>query len=476
MDVKLTLFDPQTIQIQTEDMDYYDMMRDEFTRYVPGFRFVPAYKTGRWNGKICLIQEFRRTFPYGILMDYIRVHKEHFPRNPLKVDKEVLDLFRGPMVEINYNLTLYPRPYQVDCIEAALKHTKGIIRSATASGKSLVITYIIKTLLESKLIEKAIIIVPSLSLITQFRNDMVEYGFKDEHIGEVWAERKQWDKSIVISTWQSLSRNAERMSEFGAVIVDETHGAKAHELKKILGQASNAKYRLGFTGTMPVNALDKWNTKALLGPIIRDYPAGLLAEQGYISKCTVNMLNVNYVQEYKGEYNDVRDAVFQNKFRKQLIGMLAKKLDHNVLLLVDKVAKEGEVLEKYLKEKTNKTVVFISGRDSVAVREKWRKECIVKKDIILIATYGIFQQGINIPNLKYIILASAFKAKIRVLQSIGRALRKHADKEEGALIYDICDQTKFFDKYSKLRLRYYDSEKFGIKEYKYSESSNNFNL
>lgn len=465
--VELTLFDPLTIQIQTDDLDYLDTMRDEFTRYVAGFRFVPAYKSGVWNGKVSMIHEFRRTFPYGILLDYMRTHKRNFKRISLKLDPLVKDLFKGPKLQIDYNLKYSPRPYQKDCIEAALAHTKGIIRSATASGKSLVIAYIIKTLLESELIEKAIIIVPSKGLIRQFHEDLVDYGFNDQYVGEVFSERKQWDRDIVISTWQSLKNNKKRLKEFGCIIVDETHGAKAHELKKILS-ATNAKYRLGFTGTMPMNALDNWNTKAYLGPIIREYPSGLLAEQGFISKCTVNMMYFDYEKKFEGTYHEVRDAVFENPYRLSIIQNLTKKLDHNVLVLVDKI-REGTLLESKLVNK-GKEVVFLSGKDSVNVREKWRKECMKRKDLILIATYGIFQMGINIPNLKYIILAAPFKAKIRILQSIGRALRKHADKEEGAKIYDIVDKTKFFKKYGDIRIRYYDTEGFEVKEFNYQEN------
>ena len=171
---ELTLFDPLTIQIQTDDLDYFDMMITEFTRYVSGFRFIPAYKAGVWSGKVCMIHEFRRTFPYGLLFDYIRIHKRNFPRNPLKIDSKIKELFKGPKMKVNYNLKLYPRTYQADCIEAGLLHTKGIIRSATASGKSLVIAYIIKTLLENNKIEKAIIIVPNTSLIKQFHEDLVD--------------------------------------------------------------------------------------------------------------------------------------------------------------------------------------------------------------------------------------------------------------------------------------------------------------
>ena len=303
-------------------------------------------------------------------------------------------------------------------------------------------------------------------MIAQFYQDLIDYGIDPKILGMAFSKRKQWDKTIVISTWQTLKNFPDEIKKFQCVIADETHGAKAHELKQILENAVNANYRLGFTGTMHSRALDNWNTKSYLGPIIREYPSGLLADLGYISKCTVNMMNVEYREDvWHGDYHSIRDSVFQNDYRLRLIKNLAKKLDHNVLILVDKVAKEGEPLETLLSNSVNKEVVFLSGRDDIDVREKWRKECSQRKDICLIATYGIFQLGINIPNLKYIILASPFKAKIRVLQSIGRALRKHSNKEEsGAQIFDIHDHTKFFEKYGNIRSRYYEKEGFEVKE------------
>jgi superfamily II DNA or RNA helicase len=256
---------------------------------------------------------------------------------------------------------------------------------------------------------------------------------------------------------------------FDCIICDEVHGAKAHVMKQILSGATKSRYRLGFTGTLHNNDLDNWNTKSYLGPVIREYSAGFLAEQGYISKCTVNMINIDYHTEYEGDYHMIRDSVFQNEYRLSLIKHLVQNLDHNVLLLVDKVKKEGEFLENYLTN-IGKEVVFLSGRDEVDVREKWRHECMNRDDICLIATYGIFQMGINIPNLKYIILASPYKAKIRVLQSIGRALRQHTDKTEGANIYDIVDGVKFFKKYGNIRIRYYDAEDFEVNETTLSEN------
>lgn len=472
MEVKVKLFNPLRIQIRTEDTDYMEMMKEEFTSYVEGFRFMPQYRAGGWNGRVCMINKFNHTLPYGLLMDLVRVHKKKFRNNRIVIDDEVKNLFKGPKFRPKWNLSLEPYPYQRDCILASLNHTKGIIKSATASGKSLVIAYIIRTLLDRKKsgVKKAIIVVSGKSLMEQFYKDLSEYGFDPDILGRVYAKKKEWEKQVVISTWQSLSKNHKKLDEFEAIIVDEVHGAKAHELKKILSKSAKAKYRLGFTGTLHATDLDNWNVKSYLGPVIREYPAGLLAEQGYISKCNIKMLNVEYVKdEWEGSYDEIKDEVFQRPFRLELMGRIVESVDHNILMLVGKVEKEGDFLKDYLMSSTSKEVVFISGRDGIETREKWRAECGKRKNIALIATYGIFQQGINIPSLKYIILASPFKAKIRVLQSVGRALRKHADKEEGAIIFDIHDHTKFFGNHGNMRLRFYDSENFDIKEYLFEE-------
>ena len=174
------------------------------------------------------------------------------------------------------------------------------------------------------------------------------------------------------------------MKEFEAVIVDEAHGSKAIQLKKILSNAVNSKFIIGTTGTMPEADLDDWNVKAYLGPIIREYSSGKLAELGYIANCNIKMLNVNYQkEEWDGTYDEVKDEVFNNPHRMKIIKKLIKKLDHNVLVLVGKVEKEGEVLEDYLNEHiAGKEIGFLSGRDSVEEREKGRKKCTTNHKII----------------------------------------------------------------------------------------------
>lgn len=474
--VRLNLKDIMNIKINIDSIHNINKIKDFFTSYVDGFQFMPQYKCGNWNGKVCLISA-ENTIPYGLLFDFIKAYKEEWKNDfKLVVDKEVKQIYKGPNIEPIFDLKLKPYFFQEDCIKAALKYTKGIIRSATASGKSLIIAYIIKTLLENNdktNVHQSIIIVPSKSLVEQFKNDLIDYGIQKEIIGKIYSGSKQWDKEIVISTWQSLKNNVDKINRYGCIIVDECHSAKAYILKNILSHSYNSNYRIGFTGTMHQHTLDNWNTKAYLGPILKEYSSGFLAEKGYISKCNVHFINMNYNGDYgnswQTDYNEAKETIFNNEFRLNFIYNLVNSLNHNVLLLVGLVEKEGKLLESYLNKlimlvEGQKTVKFLSGNDKVEEREKWRKKCMKNKNIALIATYGIFQQGINIPNLKYIVFASPFKSKIRVLQSIGRSLRKYTNKEKGSQIFDIVDNTKFFKSHGESRLRFYDSEGFNVIE------------
>jgi superfamily II DNA or RNA helicase len=177
------------------------------------------------------------------------------------------------------------------------------------------------------------------------------------------------------------------------------------------------------------------------------------------------MINVKYRERYKGEYNDIKDSVFRNDFRLNLIKNTIKNLDGNVLILISKIEKEGELLKNYLQNSDiNKEVVFIWGDTKTDERDHWRLELEKRKDIALIASFPIFSMGVNIPSLKYILFASPVKSNIRVLQSVGRALRIHTDKTNGAKIFDIVDQVKYLNDHGRKRIKYYVKEGFDIIE------------
>lgn len=479
---------PLRIQIETENIEYLKGLHKNLSDFVPNFQHMPQFLEGGWDGKTSMFTKSNRSVPYGLLADVLKYHKKKYPDLLLELDPYVKSLFRGQL--LNYKFDLNPKycpwDYQADCIDGIIKNTKGIIRVATAGGKSLIIAYTMKILRDFQISKRQIVIVPNTGLITQFVDDLIEYGIPKKHIGTVWEKSKQFDKPYVISTWQTLGdkRFIKFINLYNTIIVDETHQAKSHTLKTILEQATRAQYRLGFTGTLHAGNLDNWNVKAYLGPVIKDYSSQLLAKWGYVAKCNVNTINIDYEDPYDkrfhGNWATVRDDVFNNPYRMEVLKTLVKQVDSTCLLLVGRVDLEGKILKKKFKEAgIDKDVVFLSGKTAtldernywkkeairrIDERDYWKKEAIRRKDLIVIATYQIFQIGINIPPLKYLIMAAPFKSKIRVLQSIGRALRKHADKVNGAEIFDISDICKHFSKQADIRQRMYGSERFTVRK------------
>jgi len=463
---------PLRIQIDTEDEKYLKDLHKALSDFVPNYFHMPQFKRGGWDGKASMFLKPNRSVPYGLLMDVIRHHKKHWSHYILDIDPDVSDLFRGQLLNYKFDLNLCPYDYQQDCIDGAIRTTKGIIRSATASGKSLMIAYIMKILRDFEISKRQIVIVPTTNLITQFVGDLKDYGIDPKDIGSVWEKAKQFDRPYVISTWHTLSKKkyVKFINLYNTIIIDETHQAGAFQIRKILGKATRAEYRLGFTGTLHAGDMDNWNVKAYLGPVIKDYPSQLLAKWGYVAKCNVNVINIDYddpyYEKYGGRYSEVRDDIFNHPYRMKILTDIVRQIDSTVLLLVGRVDLEGQILKRIFREANlSKEVVFISGKTSTDEEvEFWRQEAIRRRDLILIATYGKFQHGINIPPLKYLIMAAPFKSKIRVLQSIGRSLRKHIEKVDGAQIIDIADMCKYFDDQADKRMRLYYSEKFYVKE------------
>lgn len=247
------------------------------------------------------------------------------------------------------------------------------------------------------------------------------------------------------------------------IVVSNCHGVKSNTLQKIVG-LFKSKYRYGFTGTFSDNKLDNFSIKSYIGEKLIEYKAEDLQALGYLSQCNIQIFNMNYLTDYVGEYNDVKEMVFNNQYRMKLLKFLVKKLDDNILMLVTKVEKEGKVLQDYFAD-TGKEVILLDKDSKVEEREYWRNEFGSRKDIVLIATYTLFSTGVNIPSLKYIIFGSPLKSKIKVLQSIGRGLRVFSNKASGMVLFDINDKVKFLEKHMGMRLRYYESENFNIKEY-----------
>lgn len=133
--IKLILHDNLHIKIFTSDCNYIQKIYKYFTHYVENYKFMPTYKCGSWDGKICMINKLENLIPYGLLFDYIRIHKKYFKEYELIIDNNIKQLFKGQKIEPIYDLKLEPYPYQKECIQSCLDYKKGIIRSSVSSGK-----------------------------------------------------------------------------------------------------------------------------------------------------------------------------------------------------------------------------------------------------------------------------------------------------------------------------------------------------
>jgi len=483
--IKLKLYNKLWIQIETENREYLLAVKNYFSDFVDGYFHMPKYKAGVWDGKIYIFDWFNKCLPYGLLTDLISFHKKYFSNLKLEISDDIKNLFNSKISNIEpeqcklWNL----REYQDESVRKAIKYKKGILRICTSGGKTLIIYSIISTLQKLNEISNSIIIVPSTGLIMQFKQDMIDYGMDEKNIGVAYSKKKEWDKKVVISTWQTLAKNKDQLNLYDCVVVDECHSSKAKILSDIL-QKSNAKYRIGCTGTLPESQIDLWNIKSYLGPQLIDIPASKLIEENFISSIEVMMYNLYYKKEfiYNGitdvsvtvKYNDIKNQIFNNEYRKQFIFNLINNAKSTILVLVGKVETEGDIIKNYLLESNlynEDSVIFINGKMDATERENWRQKFIKNPDkkYIIIATYGVFQAGVSIPNLSYLIFAAPFASKIRILQSIGRCLRKCVGKN-GAIIYDLVDfNNKYCPKYADTRLRFYDQEKFPVTEKDFKE-------
>ena len=463
--IHFSLYEDLYVKVDTDNVGVLKDIEEFLTSHKKGYIFMPKYRAGVWDGKISLFRKATRTFPFGLLLDVLgHLKKEWSEDTKMSMDSDVRGLFGGGnKPEFQYNLLYPPYPYQQECIESLVKTTKGLVVVATAGGKSLIISYIIDNLPKDQ--NKSLIIVPTLQLIDQFQGDMIEYGFPDDSLGAVNASKKEFDKSIVISTWQSLGKNLDKLDMFDCVICDECHTASASTISEIM-KSSKAKYRFGVTGTLPTNKLDAMTVKSFIGPVLKTFTGKDLGDMGYISKCVIKQVHIKYNKSYGNDYNTIRDEVFIDPFRLSIIKDIVRNATNNVLVLVERVEKEGDIITQYLTDNfPDKQVVFISGKDKSSVRNSLRLDMNTKSGIICVATFGVFQMGTNIPALREIILASSSKSFIRVIQSLGRVLRKHVSKElGGAVLWDLCDGVKHLKEHGNARYKHYTKEKHSVEE------------
>jgi superfamily II DNA or RNA helicase len=477
MGVKLVIRDEVNIKLEGLPLDARKKLAAAFKYEIPYARYHPAYKLGRWDGMVSLfglggngyLSQLETIFAIIGKMG-ISVDDVEDLRTTQKIEFEtVTESYwsdKGKVWPKGHPQAGQPillRDYQVDAINKFLENTQALQEIATGAGKT------ITTATLSHLAEKygrTITIVPNKSLVEQTEEDFINV---DLDVGVYYGDRKDLNKTHTICTWQSLnildkkSKNHEHdivtLAEFldgvKTVIVDEVHMAKAEVLKNLLTQnLCNAAIRWGLTGTVPKEKFESESIFASIGPVIGGIKAHELQEKGVLSNCHVNVVQMIDVLEFKG-YADELKYLVTDEDRMIYISKLIKKISDtgNTLVLVNRID-SGKFIINELED-----AVFVSGEVKTKDRKDEYDEIKTSTNKIIVATYGVAAVGINIPRIFNLVLLEPGKSFVRVIQSIGRGIRKAEDKDF-VQIWDITSTCKYAKRHLTERKKFYKEAKY----------------
>ena len=473
------------VRIICEDGIAYEL-REAFTFQVPGYQFTPQYKARLWDGKIRLFdvrskQLYRGLVPY--VAKFCEERNYDWDYENEAYDEEFSLAEANEFVE-KLRPKHAPRDYQLDAFVHAIRTRRSLLLSPTASGKSLII-YLLARFLSHRRLKKGLIIVPTVSLVEQLTSDFKDYSETNgwnvnANIHKIYqGQEKDTDKFLTISTWQSIYKMPKQwFAQFDFVIGDEAHQFKAKSLTDIMTGLTNAKYRIGTTGTLDGTKTHKLVLEGLFGAVRKVITTKELMDAKHLAefqiKCLLLRHSESICQAAKNfTYQQEIEYLVLNEGRNKFISNLAISLDGNTLVLYQYVDKHGRILQKLISEKidSDRKVFFVSGDTDVDIREEIRKIVESETNAIIVASFGTFSTGINIRNLHNIIFASPSKSRIRNLQSIGRGLRK-SDTKDSAQLFDIADDMRYKKhenytlKHFAERIKIYTEEKFSFKVYK----------
>lgn len=451
---------------------------DYFTFFVPGYKFMPAFKNKMWDGKIRLFNAYTCILYVGLLARLAKFCKDReynlvVPKNfhPGDVDiEQVMEWIQ------KLNPAFPPYDYQVDAVVHAIKHKRALLLSPTASGKSFII-YMISRWFDVD----TLIIVPTTSLVNQMFGDFEDYGFDSvEYVHRIYSGHdKNTDKPIVISTWQSVYQLPKKwFDRFKLVVGDEAHGFKAKSLTTLMTKLTDCPYRIGTTGTLDGTETNKLVLEGLFGPVYQVTTTKELMDRELVARLNIQSIVLDYPDDIrksfhkaKTNYQQEMDLLIGLKARNKFIRNLALSQEKNTLIMFRFVEKHGKVLYNMISEATDRPVYFVSGATHADDREEIRRILEKEKNAIAVCSDGTFSTGVNVKNLHNVIFSSPSKGRIKVLQSIGRGLRISETKNSMTL-YDIADDLSYKSKENHTlrhfveRVKIYAEQQFAYKIHK----------
>ena len=456
------------------------MLSDYFTFKVPGAEFTPQYRSKFWDGKIRLANLRDSTIYAGLMGDITKFAKDmdvdcYFEGKQSQIleptNTDFLDKFLDVLKPYSKGERIEMRDYQIEAFKTAVTKQRCLLLSPTASGKSLIIYALIRWWLETH-DRKILIIVPTVSLVGQMISDFKDYSndkFNNMH-GITGGVEKETSERVVISTWQSIYKMpAGWFAQFGSVVVDEVHHAQAKSIQSIMNKMIICPDRIGLTGTLQEAKTHELVLKGLFGSVHKMITTKELMNRDEISQMNIRLLQLRYEEADRKKvkdmnYNEEVEFIVTHEKRNSLIAKMASTLPGNTLVVFLRLDHGKDIFDRI---ETEKQIFYVAGETDKNTREAVR-QMAESNDVVIVASLGVFSTGVNIRNLHNLVFAHPTNSKIKVLQSIGRILRK-SDNGQKATVFDIIDDLKYKSRdnfalrHSNERFKYYTTEEFDYK-------------
>lgn len=469
MYAKLIINDEVNVKIQGLELQDRKALVDKYKFEIPGARYLPAVRLGRWDGKVSYFQLggstyinllpeillWLETHNYQIEIEDTRTYNTSFEFS--RVDANSYSDIAWPKGHAAEGQPMQLRDYQVDIINCFFENPQSVQEIATGAGKTVVTAALSHAVSPYG---RSIVIVPNKSLVTQTERDYVNMNLD---VGVFFGDRKEYNRQHTICTWQSLNvllkntKNheaeitiAEFLEGVVCVIVDEVHMAKADALKTLLtGVMSRIPIRWGLTGTIPKEPYEWFAIRCAIGDVTGSLKASTLQEAGHLANCHVNIVQLIDHVEYNNYQSELK-YLLETAGRLDYLAELVDRIrdSGNTLILVDRVA-AGQALAERISN-----AVFVSGATKAAARQDEYDDVATSDDKVIVATYGVAAVGINIPRIFNLVLVEPGKSFVRVIQSIGRGVRKAEDKDF-VQIWDITSTCKFAKRHLTKRKQFY---------------------
>ena len=430
-------------------------LKEYLSFFTENYKYDQRYKRGWWDGRKSLVDRRGNKVYAGLAKEIEqfcddRGYAFEPPKDYAGPELSVHEA-KNFIESLNLPSNIELRDYQLKAFIRCVRGNRRTVLSPTASGKSLIIYF-----LSQFYPGKTLIITNRINLVDQMATDFHEYGSKQQ-IHRIYGGQDHNPMEVTITTWQSIIKNPKKwFDQFETIICDEVHTAKAESLISIMERTGNVQHKFGFTGTLNDLKIHWMTIVGLFGPVIRTEKTTVLQEQGYMSPLKIEIIVLRYTTKdrkvvYSIPKNKQRPAekyqkevewLCNHEGRNNFLKNLALSLKKNSMILFERVDKHGVPLYNNIKNESDFPVYFVAGKVPGKDREKIRRIVETNEKSTTVASSGVFSTGVNIKRLHNIISAFSTKSIIRLLQSIGRGLRKAEDKSH-CTWYDIVDDLSY---------------------------------